>query len=79
MRVPAMIDRYCLSICSGDFNEWIYKVVSPEYRDSYMFGGEYEMSEWNLAAVANHAEMAMLIAPRPFHGRARPQRPLRHR
>ena len=66
MRVPAMIDRYCLSICSGDFNEWIYKVVSPEYRDSYMFGGEYEMSEWNLAAVANHAEMAMLIAPRPF-------------
>jgi len=66
MRVPAMLDRYCLSICSGDFNEWIYKVVSTEYRGSYMFTGEYEMPEWNLAAVANHAEMAMLISPRPF-------------
>jgi len=66
MRVPAMLDRYCLSICSGDFNEWIYKVVSTEYRGSYMFTGEYEMPEWNLAAVANHAEMSMLISPRPF-------------
>jgi dienelactone hydrolase len=66
MRVPAMLDRYCLSICAGDFNEWIYKVVSTEYKGSYVFTGEYEMSEWNLAAIANHAEMAMLISPRPF-------------
>ena len=66
MRVPAMLDRYCLSICSGDFNEWIYKVVNTEYRGSYVFTPEYEMSEWNMAAIANHAEMAMLISPRPF-------------
>jgi hypothetical protein len=66
MRLPALIPRYCLSICSGDFNEWIYKVASPELRMSYLFTGEWEIGEWNLAWVANYAEMAMLIAPRPF-------------
>src|SRR4029077_5513087 len=28
MRVPAIEKRYCLSICSGDFNEWIEKMIS---------------------------------------------------
>ncbi len=66
MRLPALIPRYCLSICSGDFNEWITKVASAELRMSYLFTGEWEIDEWNLASVANYAEMAMLIAPRPF-------------
>jgi hypothetical protein len=66
MRIPALLDRYCLSICSGDFNEWIRKNVSTDFRASYIFSGEYEMPEWNLANVANYAEMALLIAPRPF-------------
>ena len=66
MRVPPLLDRYCLSICSADFNEWIFKNVTVDARFSYMFTGEYEMPEWNLANVANYAEMAMLIAPRPF-------------
>lgn len=66
MRVPALVDRYALSICSGDFNEWIRKNVSVEERPSYMFTGEYEIFEWNLGWNANYAEMAMLIAPRPF-------------
>jgi len=66
MRVPALLDRYCLSICSGDFNEWIRKNVSLDYRGTYMVTPEYEMPEWNLANVTNYAEMAMLIAPRPF-------------
>ncbi|HSI10572.1 MAG TPA: hypothetical protein VK961_00950 [Chthoniobacter sp.] len=66
MRLPALLDRYCLSICSGDFNEWIRKNVSLTYRGTYMVSPEYEMPEWNLANTANYAEMAMLIAPRPF-------------
>jgi dienelactone hydrolase len=66
MRVPVFVDRYCLSICSGDFNEWIFKNVTVDAPFSYMFTGEYEMPEWNLGEVANYAEMAMLIAPRPF-------------
>jgi dienelactone hydrolase len=66
MRVPAILDRYALSICSGDFNEWTWKNVSIDYRGSYMFSGEYEMPEFNLGSTMVYAEMAALIAPRPF-------------
>jgi hypothetical protein len=66
MRVPPLVPRYCLSICSGDFNEWVVKNVTIEARDSYMFTGEYEMSEFDLGHSFNYAEMAALIAPRPF-------------
>jgi hypothetical protein len=66
MRVPALLDRYCLSICSGDFNEWIAKNVSVDFAGSYLFTMEYEMPEWNLGHTFNYAEMAALIAPRPF-------------
>jgi cephalosporin-C deacetylase-like acetyl esterase len=66
MRVPALLPRYCLSICSGDFNEWIWKNTSVDYRGSYMFTGEYEMFEFDLGNTFNYAEMAGLIAPRPF-------------
>lgn len=66
MRVPALVPRYALSICSGDFNDWIRKCVTVEHGTSYMFHGEYEMPEWNMGHVANYAELAWLVAPRPF-------------
>lgn len=66
MRVPAVEKRYCLSICSGDFNEWIGKNVSIDLDRSYMWTGEYEMYEFDLGNTFNYAEMAYLIAPRPF-------------
>ncbi|HWH68369.1 MAG TPA: dienelactone hydrolase family protein, partial [Candidatus Sulfotelmatobacter sp.] len=66
MRVPAVLEGYALSICSGDFNDWVRKNVSLEFPASYLFSGEYEMPEWNLGATFNYAEMAALIAPRPF-------------
>ncbi|AKP49595.1 alpha/beta hydrolase family protein [Cyclobacterium amurskyense] len=68
MRVPALVEGYALSICSGDFNEWVRKVASTDYEafNSYPFTGEYEIPEWNLANTFNYAEMAALIAPRPF-------------
>ncbi|WP_339905141.1 prolyl oligopeptidase family serine peptidase [uncultured Cyclobacterium sp.] len=68
MRVPALVEGYALSICSGDFNEWVRKVASTDYEafNSYPFTGEYEIPEWNLAHTFNYAEMAALIAPRPF-------------
>lgn len=28
MRIPLLVDGYALSICSGDFNEWVRKVAS---------------------------------------------------
>ena len=66
MRVPALIEDYALSICSGDFNEWVKKNASVDHAFSYMFHGEYEMPEWDLGHTFNYAEMAALIAPRPF-------------
>ncbi|MBM3123123.1 MAG: hypothetical protein FJZ97_13210, partial [Chloroflexi bacterium] len=66
MRVPAMLPQYCLSICSADFNEWVLKNASWEDTFSYVFTGEYEIFEWDLGHTFNYAEMAYLIAPRPF-------------
>lgn len=69
MRIPPLVDRYCLSICSGDFNEWVWKnaATDPEsLRYSYANKGEYEIFEWNLGGTFNYAEMAALICPRPF-------------
>jgi dienelactone hydrolase len=66
MRVPSLLDRYCLSICSADFNEWIKKNATTESPYSYLFTGEYEMVEFDLGHTFNYAEMAALIAPRPF-------------
>lgn len=66
MRVPSLLERYCLSICSADFNEWISKNVSVDSGYSYMFTSEYEMYEFNLGQTFNYSEMAALIAPRPF-------------
>ncbi len=66
MRVPALLDRYCLSICSADFNEWVEKNTTTSGRYSYMFTNEYEIYEFNLGHTFNYAEMAALIAPRPF-------------
>ena len=66
MRVPPLLDGYALSICSADFNEWIWKNARSDSRYSYLFTGEYEMFEFNLGNTFNYAEMASLIAPRPF-------------
>ena len=68
---PATADEpavpgYCLSICSADFNEWILKNASTEDRYSYVFTNEYEIFEWNMGHIANYAELASLMTPRPF-------------
>ncbi len=66
MRIPALVPEYCLSICSADFNEWVWKNASTLARQSYVWTGEYEIFEFNLGHTFNYAEMATLIAPRPF-------------
>ncbi|HET6882352.1 MAG TPA: dienelactone hydrolase family protein, partial [Pirellulales bacterium] len=66
MRIPALVDRYCLSICSADFNEWIWKNTSTRAPYSYIGTGEYEIFEFDLGNTFNYAEMAGLICPRPF-------------
>lgn len=66
MRVPPLVEGYCLAICSADFNEWIWKNASADSPYSYLATGEYEMPEFDLGNTFNYAELAGLIAPRPF-------------
>jgi hypothetical protein len=66
MRVPPLVTDYCLSICSADFNEWVDKNASTTNPRSYVWSGEYEIFEFDLGSTFNYAEMAALIAPRPF-------------
>lgn len=66
MRVPALVENYCLSICSGDFNDWVWKNASTISPYSYVRLPEYEIVEFDLGDTFNYAEMAALIAPRPF-------------
>ncbi|XZE56775.1 dienelactone hydrolase family protein [Planctomycetaceae bacterium SH139] len=66
MRIPALVPDYCLSICSADFNEWVLKNASTREPFSYVWTGEYEIFEFDLGSTFNYAEMATLIAPRPF-------------
>jgi dienelactone hydrolase len=66
MRVPPLVKGYCLSICSADFNDWVWKNASTRSRYSYVWTGEYEIFEFDLGNTFNYAEMAALVAPRPF-------------
>ncbi|SPE60881.1 conserved hypothetical protein [Verrucomicrobia bacterium] len=66
MRVPALVTNYCLSICSGDFNDWVWKCASTRSPYTYVRMPEYEIFEFDLGSTFNYAEMAALIAPRPF-------------
>lgn len=66
IRVPPLLDGYALSICSADFNEWVWKTTSAASPYSYMITQEYDMLEFNFANVTNYSDLANLMAPRPF-------------
>ncbi|MBX6311640.1 MAG: dienelactone hydrolase family protein [Isosphaeraceae bacterium] len=66
VRVPPLLDGYCLSICSGDFNDWARKVASTDSDYSFMFTVEWEMPYFNMGSTFNYAELAYLMVPRPF-------------
>jgi len=66
MRVPAVLEGYCLSICSGDFGDWTRKVVDTYNPRSFMNSIEWEMPYFNMGSTFSYAEMAYLIFPRPF-------------
>lgn len=66
MRVPPLVKNYCLTICSADFNEWVWKNAATWSDYSYAKKGEYEIFEFDLGSTFNYAEMSWLICPRPF-------------
>jgi dienelactone hydrolase len=66
VRIPPLLDKYALSICSGDFNQWTRKVAAIDQPWSFMRTIEWEMPYWNWGHTFDYAEMAYLIFPRPF-------------
>lgn len=66
VRVPPLLERYALSICSADFNDWVRKVASTDARYTFMFTVEWEMPYFNMGSTFNYADMAQLMLPRPF-------------
>jgi dienelactone hydrolase len=66
VRIPPLLDKYALSICSGDFNQWTRKVAATDQPFSFMRTIEWEMPYWNWGHTFDYAEVAYLIFPRPF-------------
>jgi hypothetical protein len=66
VRVPPILEDYCLSICSGDFNSWTRKVAATDERFSFMYSIEWEMPYFNEGSTFDYAEMTYLMIPRPF-------------
>lgn len=66
VRVPPLLEDYCLSICSADFNDWARKVAATDAKFSFMFTIEWEMPYFNMGSTFNYAELSALMAPRPF-------------
>lgn len=66
VRIPPLLDRYCLSICSADFNDWARKVAGTDARYSFMYTIEWEMPYFDMGSKFNYYEMVALLAPRPF-------------
>jgi len=66
MRVPSLLESYCLSICSGDFNHWTPKVAATDEWFSFMYTIEWEMPYFNMGNTFDYAELAYLIFPRPM-------------
>ena len=66
VRVPTILEGYCLSICSGDFNTWNEKVAATDQRFSFMYTIEWEMPYFNMGSTFDYAEMTYLMMPRPF-------------
>ena len=66
VRIPPLLPQYALSICSADFNEWVWKTTSVDSKYSYLLTNEYDMIEFDFANVVNYSDLANLMAPRPF-------------
>ena len=66
MRVPALVTDYCLSICSADFNEWVWKNASTRHPLQLRVDRRVRDLRVRSGQHFNYAEMAALICPRPF-------------
>jgi dienelactone hydrolase len=66
MYVPPLVEKYAVVICSANFTELVQKTVTIDNPYSMIFHGIYEWGEFNIANTFGYAELAALMAPRPF-------------
>lgn len=66
LRVPQLLNRYAVSISSGNFNEWVRKTTNWDRRYSFLLITQYDFFDFDQANTFNHAELANMMAPRPF-------------
>jgi dienelactone hydrolase len=73
IRVPPLTGIYSLSICAGDFNQYVWKLTSldalycrEDPHNLPLLNQNYDLYEFNFGNVTNYAQWANLIAPRPF-------------
>jgi dienelactone hydrolase len=66
VRVPPLLDRYCLSISSAEFNDMVRKKASVDHKYSYPFYNTYEVFEFDLSSKFGYGDLAGLMVPRPF-------------
>jgi dienelactone hydrolase len=66
VHVPPLLDRYALAISSAEFNDMVRKAAGTRDHYSYPFYNTYEIFEFNKANTFGYADLAGLMAPRPF-------------
>jgi dienelactone hydrolase len=66
VRVPPLLDRYALAVSSAEFNDMARKAAGTRDRYSYPFYNTYEIFEFNKANTFGYADLAGMMAPRPF-------------
>ena len=74
MRMPALVKNYCLSICSADFNDWVWKNASTRQSATATLDGRVRDLR---VRPGQHVQLRRDGGPdRPaaVHGRARPLR-----
>ena len=66
LAVPAILEGYSVSVCSGGFHDWAGKNLAPDSAAADLSLGPGELPWFGLGPCFSCAEMAALIAPRPL-------------
>ena len=65
IRVPPLLDRYTLNICSGDFAD-LTSSMTGVHKNDFVFDDSWDLYEFDAVNVINYAELAKMMLPRIF-------------